>query len=537
MANFEITVDCNEILVFQGGIEIQRFSLTDDLAKAHNIMEELSQMRETGGSALHRAWKKDDIFFWSMYNEPFFWHALRPAVKYRKLFVWLMSQPEPELKTDLFDLAAVWNIYKGNSLNLNRPGSWRKRALDKLQTIGIFLHDVVTACRMRLNKTQVLVFGATHDDECGRNFRLRDIYDEFNTHNIRFVTCYLFSGFRRYLRFLRTGNEIAFYLPHTMQISTKGARQSTVEISPTSLEKVEPDLAGLLPSLIRYYGAVIESNMYNQRFIRTVLRLSGVSWIVGIDDHTGHSGFVPACKFLGIETIAVQTGPFRSLNIGWICPGIPKEDCVGYDKLLVWSPYWQKLLARMSGVYRENQLLPCGFIRPNSLRLKPKPKGPPHSPLRVLFAWEFLALPNETSNYLNAMVDRGMEVTLKIRPDTSVDVQLAGLPRDRIKLLQNFHEDCLADYDVCAGTFTTVMYELYHLGMPLWYLPMGHDFGHQIVEDKIARKVSLEMLENPEFCPLEHLPTVGEERELVFGGVSAPTFLAKYLSQISGRSV
>lgn len=531
MAVVRVAICGQEIVVHNGQEEVLRLPLTDDLELAYNLMKKLSQMRTTRGMALHAYWQKDEIFYWPLYIEPFFWHALRPAIKYRQLLTWLLAQPEVKLKTELPDLAAVWGILHSKSPETVR-NTRRQEIFDAFRFLFIASHDTFVACRMRLGKIQGIVFGAAHDNTCGRNFRLRDIYRELVLHKIRFVTCYLFSGLRRYMHFFRNSQEMAFYLPHTSGITARGTTHSLPDIESKSLSQIDPDLAAFLIPLVRHYGRIISSNISTQPLIRFLLRLSGVRWIVGIDDHSAHAGFLPACKDLGIKTIAVQTGPFRNLNIGWVCPGIPKAHCLGYDKMLVWSPYWRSLLARLSNNYIEQQLIPCGFIRPKSLDLKPKPKVLPHIPIRVLFAWEFLALPEETAKYLAAMLERGMEVTLKIRPDTSVDEQLKGLPRDRIKLLQNFHETSLADFDVCAGTFTTIMYELYHLGMPLWYLPMGHDFGHHIVEDGLAQVVSLAMLENPNFQPNEHLPLDNGSRKVVFGETPAPVYLAEYISRL-----
>ena len=301
-----------------------------------------------------------------------------------------------------------------------------------------------------------------------------------------------------------------------------------VDLSPAGLA---PHEAAALACLIRYFLSHIECNMRLQKVLRFSLRLSGLKYVVGIDDHSAMVGLIPACKTERVETIAMQTGPFRKLNLGWICPGIPREHCTGYDRLLVWSDYWKQLLAGISNVYADGNLEACGFIRPKSLSLARHPGGPSATPVRLLYAWEFLAEPSEVAAYLNALLDRGVEVYFKLRPDTPDEEQLRQLPREKMHLIRDFKPDSLAGFDVCAGTFTTVMYELYHLGLPLWYLPMSHDYGYFIVRDGIAEEITLPMLRDSSFDPVTHVNRASLLRKEVFGEIPAPIYLAGYLSK------
>ena len=526
---YDIELQNGECVLTQHGAAIRTFAVTDDFERGFRLTETVNQLKTASGIHLYECARKGGISFWALYQEDFFWRAIRPLVKYSSVVRWWMENGQPAVKTPIQELASFFAELTDPATG--RTVSVKRRLVDCFQIAGILLNNILASVLTRVTGTKVTVFG-TIPDATGANFRLRDLYAELDSRGIRFIHSFGFSGFKAYFRHLLKYRRFCFYSPHSARIYTAlggaAVEYPRVDLRDAGLATHE---AAALERLIRHFQTHIESNMRLQGLIRLCLRMSGLEYVVGIDDHNALVGLLPACKAEGVETIAMQTGPFRKLNLGWICPGIPREHCTGYDRLLVWSEYWKQLLAGISNVYSPGNLEACGFIRPQSLTLARHPQGPSATPVHLLYAWEFLAEPTEVSAYLTALIDHGVEVHFKLRPDTPDDVQLRHLPREKLHLIRTFEPDSLSKFDVCGGTFTTVMYELYHLGLPLWYFPMSHDYGDFIVRDGIAEEITLAMLRETSFAPDIHLSKAQALKKCVFGDTPAPAYLAARLSK------
>jgi hypothetical protein len=529
---YEIKLESGACVLTQDGAVIRTFAVTADFARGFQITETINQLRTATGLHLYESARHEGISYWSLYQEEFFWRAIRPVVKYSAVLRWWMESAQPAVQTPIQELTSLFAELTG--LATGRAVSIKRRLVDLLQLAGILVNNVIASLLTRITGTKVTAFGAV-PDTTGANFRLRDLYAELDSKGIRFIHSFAFSGFKAYFRHLVRYRRLCFYIPHSGRIYTALSGETVeapmVDLSHATLAEHEKAALG---RLIRNYQTHIENNMRLQGLVRLCLRMAGLKSVVGIDDHSALVALLPACKAEDVETIAMQTGPFRKLNLGWICPGIPREHCTGYDRLLVWSEYWKQLLAGISNVYSPENLEACGFIRPQSLTLSRHPGGPPATPVRLLYAWEFLADPAEVAACLTALTDRGVKVYFKLRPDTADEVQLRHLPSEKLHLIRSFEPDSLSRFDVCGGTFTTVMYELYHLGLPLWYFPMSHDYGDFIVRDGIAEEITLSMLCDPSFDPVAHVSKANLLRKCVFGEMPAPAYLA---SQLSGGSL
>lgn len=528
--DYEISLAAGGCVLTHAGASIRTFAITDDFERAFKLTETINQLKTATGINLYECAKQEGISFWALYQEEFFWRAVRPVVKYSSVLKWWMDGGQPVVKTTMQDLASLFAGFADPAAGRAVP--IKRRIVDFAQITGILLNNIAASVVTRFAGTRVTVFGAV-PDVSGANFRLRDLYGELNSRGVRFIHSFAFSGFKTFFRHLFTSKRLCFYVPHPGRIYTAltraGVATPIVDFSHAGLA---PHEAAAFERLVALFLTHIECNIRLQGLLRFSLRILGLKQVVGIDDHCAMVGLIPACKSEGVETIAMQTGPFRKLNLGWICPGIPREHCTGYDRLLVWSEYWKHLLAGISNVYSTDNLEACGFIRPKSLSLARRTGGPPATPVRLLYAWEFLAEPAEVSEYLTLLIERGVEVYFKLRPDTPDEEQLRHLPREKLNLIRTFTPDSLSGFDVCGGTFTTVMYELYHMGLPLWYFPMSHDYGNFIVRDGIAQEITLSVLRDPSFDAVTHVSQGNSLRKCVFGDIPAPTYLASFLSRI-----
>ena len=114
----------------------------------------------------------------------------------------------------------------------------------------------------------------------------------------------------------------------------------------------------------------------------------------------------------------------------------------------------------LSTTYRAEHLIPTGFIRPSTISLQRRSHPPADGPFTILLPYEFLANPEEIADYIRAFHARGFKIHFKVRFDDTLDEQLRLLPRDCLELAPNLTQELIDSVHVCAGTSTTMMYEL-----------------------------------------------------------------------------
>ena len=128
--------------------------------------------------------------------------------------------------------------------------------------------------------------------------------------------------------------------------------------------------------------------------------------------------------------------------------------------------------------------------------------------------------PEEIAAYVRAFHARGFKILFKVRFDDTLDEQLRLLPRQCLELVPELTQEIINSLHVCAGTSTTMMYELYYLGVPSWFIETKHDSNIHIVDHGLGAKVTLDMLKSPDFDPWSLLiPPADPEYIFSAGGI------------------
>ena len=135
-------------------------------------------------------------------------------------------------------------------------------------------------------------------------------------------------------------------------------------------------------------------------------------------------------------------------------------------------------------------------------------------------SYEFLANPEEIAAYVRAFHARGFKILFKVRFDDTLDEQLRMLDRQCLELVPDLTQELIDSVHVCAATSTTMMYELYYLGVPSWFIETKHDSNIHMVDHGLAVKVTLDMLQSPDFDPSKLIiPPINPEYVFSGGGI------------------
>jgi hypothetical protein len=261
----------------------------------------------------------------------------------------------------------------------------------------------------------------------------------------------------------------------------------------------------LLRRLVRRMEVMIANAILHAGQLTRLLQLAGIPRVIGIDEHTSYAALIVAARGRGVETIGLQHGVFHKYSIGWTTPGIPHGFTAGYDRLLVWGEFWRELLCTLGSTYTAQRLEAAGFIRPSTISLERRTTQPKGQPFRVLLPYEFLANANEIAAYVEAFHACGCKVLFKVRFDDTLTTQLQMLDRGKLELVSDLNQEVIESIHVCAGTSTTMMYELYYLNVPIWFIRTRHDSNIHMVEMGLAAEITLEKLRAPGFDPHAHL--------------------------------
>ena len=492
-----------------------------DPQAALNLLREINSLKDAQGTPIYAKYLEREIPIWAMVPEHLFWSYLQPFIKYRPVLDWISSQPREAIETAIHDLD-VWHKLLTRPAD-GAPGgsSLAARLRHWLEEVFLVVNAAVVGGWSRWSGTRFVLWSLNSVwGDRWFDYRLKDVYGELWKERVPFVEGFPFPGFKIILKRLFGSRRIVFYAPNILRVVPEAYR--VAEHFAYDTQPVGSMPAAQLQRLIERIEVVLANVRLHARLLTRLFRIAGVRRVIGIDEHTSFASLICAARSLGIETVGLQHGVFHKYSIGWTTPGIPHEFTCGYDQILVWGEFWRKLLCELSSTYREEQLLTAGFIRPSTVSLKHRSSEPPRGEFRILLPYEFLANPEEIAGFVHAFLDRGFKVFFKVRFDDTLDEQLRMLPREKLELVPELTQELLDSIHVCAGTSTTMMYELYYLGVPSWFIETKHDSNIHITDHGLGAKITLAMLKSADFDPWSHL-IAPSNPEYIFsaGGIPA----------------
>ena len=489
-------------------------SVAFDPQRTLDLLLEINALKHRDGTHIHTHYREGCTPLWALLQEHLFWEYLQPFVKYRAVIEWLAANAVEKITTQIPGVK-VWH----GLLTAPEVPAKGGRLRSLLENTFLLLNATLVGLWTRANGAKFLLWSLNSVwGDRWIDYRLKDVYAALWNERVPFVEGFPFPGFKLIAKRLLGSRRPAFFAPNVLRLLP--AAFSAAAHADYDLAQVKGMPANLLRRVIRRFEVMAANARLHTRLLSILFRLAGIRRIIGIDEHTSFAALICAARTGGIETIGLQHGVFHKYSIGWTTPGIPHEQTAGYDRIVVWGELWRALLAELSSTYTPDRLLSAGFIRPSTISLRRRERQPEGGPFRILLPYEFLANPEEIAAYVRAFHRLGFKILFKVRFDDTLDEQLRLLPRECLDLVPELTQEVIDSVHVCAGTSTTMMYELHALGVPAWFIATKHDSNIHMVEKGLAAKVTLDLLQSPGFDPHAHLiPPTHPERIFAPGGI------------------
>lgn len=501
ISRYKVVESGDHCKVYDGSKEIECFDTSNDLRKTLTMLKEINALRSDAGIPIYQNYALNGIFFWSLFQDWLFSYILSPYVKYRDLIQWWSINIGLEIPTGLESCDNCISIVMQSSVT--RPVSLFQKMREPLEVAILLINAIAVGIYRRLTGAKFLLWclncvsGTKWID-----YRMKDIYQELWSRHVSFVEAFPFPGFKAALQRLLGSRRLCLFVPNVGYIQPS-AIKNTIHFDYEGEVKGVPQEH--LIGIIKHVERMIANTQKSAQIFVKMLQFTGFRKVYAIDEHTSFAPLIYACTKLNIDIVGLQHGAIHEYSAGWTSPGIPHCFTMGYDKILVWGQYWRNLLAKLSNIYNLESLIPVGNIRPSTISLKPRCKTiEQHKKFHVLLIYEFLANPKETFAYVESFRRNGYAILFKLRFDTPIDEQLGAIPREWVQLVPEVTQEIVNKTHVCAGCATSLMYEFYYLGLPVWHLSMKLDNNRCMVEAGLASLVTLDDLDDPEFDPFKH---------------------------------
>ncbi|MFA5841408.1 MAG: hypothetical protein WC835_00365 [Candidatus Paceibacterota bacterium] len=294
------------------------------------------------------------------------------------------------------------------------------------------------------------------------------------------------------------------------------------EIKPL-IDSIDLTLAGdealFFRELLMKYANLTSQSLFRVRFMRNLLKFTGVKILIAAADTRNYNELVAACNVLGIETYGFQSGNLTKYDVGYLdCCG-SKGRLMKPGKMIVESGYWKNELLRLGTYFKEDEIEIGGNMKEDYFMEAELTGGDDkkNNGLTVLIPYEIAAPKNEILEYIKKLLScPNVRVVFKFRADRDLVEQALeyGLKdiSGNLVLITDIKE--IENFDIVAGTYSTFLYEMIGKLKPAVIFKTSLDYGEGMVINKLADEIDIK---DNDFC--------GKLREI--GGTSANILTAR----------
>lgn len=186
---------------------------------------------------------------------------------------------------------------------------------------------------------------------------------------------------------------------------------------------------------------------------------------------------VAACKQIGITVVGAQNGTeWAFFQVHKFLR--PAEENVSYmvqDRFGVWSDGWLSYFDRNSRIYSTDIMSVSGFYRNQGKDITDLPAAA-YKPKKILWLIENLTPIDEIAPYLEALISHNYTVYLKVRPqqndagDETAERIIEVFGKQHFSIVDSPIEDCVSDYDLALGCYTSALLDAGLGGVPVLVL-------------------------------------------------------------------
>lgn len=247
---------------------------------------------------------------------------------------------------------------------------------------------------------------------------------------------------------------------------------------------------------IQYVNNIINTNITNYFSHKNLFDKLNYKIFFGIDDTNIVYPILYAAKDVGIKSLGFQHGVYAKRHVPFFMNHINKYQW--YDKILLWGEYWKKVACRNTTLFPSDYY----YIASNKHYYDYQKVTSKDHNKSILIPYEFLTDTIMVGNYIKIFLKKGYDVFFKIRSDEKIYSQLSAYYIDdlidKVKLVKEINPKIMSKIDIIAGTQTTLLYDLLPYNKPIWILDTPFRLLHDMVEDGLARLITMKDLINLE---------------------------------------
>ncbi len=210
---------------------------------------------------------------------------------------------------------------------------------------------------------------------------------------------------------------------------------------------------------------------YIFKIVKFIFKFLGIEKFISLDDSRYTNELNLACKELQIKTLGYMHGRFNEYHLGLF--EFP------FDRYLVWSDYFKKMLLSKSSKYKNENIEVVG-----NFRIKENKKFV-HREKRILWLGESNVDFYEIIPFIEALSNKNYEIIFRGKPGANSTIN-DFLINNKIRVdnTDNFF-GCLMKHNigVVIGTHSTALMESWILDVPSFALKCSYDYGSHLWED------------------------------------------------------
>lgn len=462
-----------------GGGQVKEFKSEDNFEVSKDLLIEFNNLETDCGKPLYSAFEVDNFYLLPAFQESLFWDFFVGVVNYREARRFI-GQKEVSVFSEPKSVRRFGRIF---SMTQKRYGWFTRIAF-----------NIVAALLRRKSKakTPILVYDDGEDGFRFKKFKaLLEEHVEFSrvVHPDKSNLKLLWSGKSQFI----VGARRLWQKKRLIKCDIKQSQLLMDYISQRELDSLLDRLHEKFLDWKREYTVL--QKQIAQREVKAIFCYDQIERIVPL---------VMAAKRANVGLIGFQHGPFSHFHSGWIGYGIPSEFCnIRLDKIYTWGEFWRDFMGSISNKYSKD-VLPIGAHLNKDMSdeaMLEIGSGPSSSQnLKILMPYEFLANFSDVSKFLEAFLDLGWAITIKIRPPGDGDAKedrkaFSETVQQRAKFVQDLSDNELREFDVVVGTQSVYLAEMMKYGLTIWYLDTRVPFLKILVTHGIAHEIRMEHLE------------------------------------------
>lgn len=252
-------------------------------------------------------------------------------------------------------------------------------------------------------------------------------------------------------------------------------------------------------SLLTKYIRLINKSKLRIKILKRILSLTAARIMIGSFSTRYTFELIEAGNLARIKTFFFQAGALSKYDIGFTDNKTLKGKIIKPTKFFVETDYWKKELLRLGTYFSENEIEIGGSLKQDlTLEEAPSFQNKNREGISILIPYEIFAPKNEILEYIKKFLNcSGVKVIFKLRADRNSEEQLAEYGLNGISRNFVFTTKAESNFDIAAGTYSTLLYEMIGKGKPVVVLKTSLDHGEGMVINGLADSLDIN---EPDFC-------------------------------------